>query len=109
MNIESVTDVAPTAIAPSPTPGKMYELFPWRGTNLRPAISTGSNGLPDANNARPSLHRYACGAVHSAFDVGFDSAKMIGRSLNDDIARTTSSVNVAGVAATPMIAVGRSA
>ena len=30
MNISSVTSRVPLAIAPSPTPGKMYELFPWR-------------------------------------------------------------------------------
>ena len=44
--------------------------------------------------------------VHSAFDVGFDSAKTIGRSLSRAIASSTSGVKVPPTAATPMIAVG---
>jgi hypothetical protein len=46
---------------------------------------TGSNGEPQANSARPSDQRYACVAVHSAFDVGLDSANTIGRLLSDAI------------------------
>jgi len=93
MNISSVTRDAPTAITPRPTPGKMYALFPCPGTNTRPPHSTGANGLPDANTARPPDHSYARAAVHSAFDVGFDNAKITGRSFTSPIRRTTSCVN----------------
>jgi hypothetical protein len=74
-----------------------------------PPCSTGSNGLPEANSARPFDHAYACSAVHSDLDVGFDSANTIGRSLMAHIASITSRVNVPAVAATPMMAVGFSA
>ena len=103
-----VRDVRET-IAPSPTPGKMYELLPWRGTKVWLPSVTESNGEPQANSARPSDQRYACVAVHSALDVGFDSAKTMGRLLSADIVRTISSVKAPPTAATPMIAVGRSA
>ena len=46
-----------------------------------PRYVTGANGLPLAKIALPLLHAYACSAVHSAFDVGFDSAKITGRWL----------------------------
>ena len=49
MNIASVMRDVRETIAPSPTPGKMYELLPCRGTSVRPPIETGSNGLPQAN------------------------------------------------------------
>ena len=52
-----------------------------------PSSVTGSNGLPQANSARPSVHAYACSAVHSDFDVGLDSANTIGRSLIRAIVR----------------------
>jgi hypothetical protein len=48
---------------------------------------TGANGLPLAKIAVPPLHAYACSGVHSAFDVGFDSAKITGRALIALIAR----------------------
>ena len=44
--------------------------------------------------------------VHSLFDVGFDSGKIIGRSLSFAISRTTLSENVPGVAETPIRIVG---
>jgi hypothetical protein len=46
--------------------------------------------------------------VHSDWEVGFDSANTIGRSLSRAIASITSHVNAPPIAATPMIAVGRS-
>jgi len=109
MNISSVTSLVPLAIAPSPTPGKMYELLHWRGTNALPPTLTGSNGEPHAKSALPSDHRYACSAVHSDLDVGFDSANTIGRACSAAIFRTMSSVNAPPTAATPTMAVGRSA
>jgi hypothetical protein len=69
---------------------------------LRPPWCTGSNGLPVATIARPSDQRIASSAVHSHFDVGFDSGKISGRSLQLAIRRMTFSVNVPGVAETPM-------
>src|SRR6478736_7108827 len=106
MNISSVTRLAPDAITPRPTPGKMYELLPCRGTWVRPSRITGSNGEPHANSARPSDQRYACVAVHSALDVGFESANTIGRLLSEAMVRTTSSVKAPPTAETPTIAVG---
>ena len=47
--------------------------------------------------------------MHSALEVGLDSANTIGRSLSRAIACSTSGVNVPPTAATPMIAVGLSA
>ncbi len=47
--------------------------------------------------------------MHSAFDVGFDSAKTIGRSFIALTHSITSRVNVPPVAATPMMPVGSSA
>jgi hypothetical protein len=69
--------------APRPTPGKIYALFPCPGTKCIgfPAfvtMSTGSKGEPDAKTTFPSVHSYACVAVHSALDVGFDRAKISG-------------------------------
>ena len=58
--------------------------------------------------ARPSVPAYACSAVHSAFDVGLDSASTIGRACSRAIALSTSLVNVLGVPDTPMIACGLS-
>ena len=106
MNISSVTRRVPLTMAPRPTPGKMYELLPWRGTNVLPPSCTGSYGLPHANSARPSVWRYASSAEHSAFEVGLDSAKMIGRLLICAIVCKTSGVKVPPTAATPIIALG---
>src|SRR5512141_928238 len=109
MNISSVTRDVRLTMAPRPTPGKMYELLPCRGTNVRPPRVTGSNGDPQAKSARPSDHLYACSAVHSDCDVGLDSAKIIGRGLSCVILRTTASLKVPPTAATPMMHVGLSA
>lgn len=43
------------------------------------AAAPGSKGEPEAKMARPLVHFAACSAVHSAFAVGFDIGKMIGR------------------------------
>ena len=44
--------------------------------------------------------------MHSACEVGFDSAKTIGRLLNFAISSSTSGVKVPPTAATPMMPVG---
>lgn len=76
------------------------------GTYVFPPNVTGSNGLPDANTAAPLDHLYASSGVHSAFEVGFDSANMIGRSLMADISPMTAWLNDFGSVDTPMRAVG---
>jgi hypothetical protein len=83
-------------------------LLACRGTKVVVPMVTASAGLPLANSARPSVQRYASSEVHSALLVGFESAKMIGRSLAFAMARRTFSVNALGWAATPISAVGRS-
>lgn len=45
--------------------------------------------------------------MHSALEVGFESAKITGRSLNSAIRASISSVNVVGVSETPIKTVGR--
>jgi hypothetical protein len=61
--------------------------------------------MPEANRARSDVRRLLRRAF--GLEVGFDSAKMTGRSLMRDISRTTFSVNVPGTAPTPMMTVGR--
>mmetsp|Transcript_60836 Transcript_60836/g.91852 ORF Transcript_60836/g.91852 Transcript_60836/m.91852 type:complete len:272 (+) Transcript_60836:500-1315(+) len=104
--MSSVMCFAPATCAPSPIPGKMYALLPCPGTCVFPSTTTGSNGLPLANRHLPLLHVNACSAVHSAFDVGFDSGMMIGRSFSSHIKSTTSLLNTPGCALTPTIPVG---
>ena len=58
----------------------MNELLTCEMRTMRPSISTGGNGLPVPTSARPSVHRKRSAGVASAFDVGFDSGKMIGPS-----------------------------
>lgn len=67
---------------------------------------TGWNGDPDAKTALPSVYLYASSAVHSAFEVGFERAKMIGRSLKLAIALIISGVNAPPIAAAPINTVG---
>mmetsp|Transcript_3940 Transcript_3940/g.6138 ORF Transcript_3940/g.6138 Transcript_3940/m.6138 type:complete len:82 (+) Transcript_3940:378-623(+) len=57
----------------------------------------------------PFVHLYACSAVHSAWDVGFDSANING--AGDTVVRNSQIdfVNVCGIALTPMIAVALTA
>ena len=57
--------------------------------------------------ARPSDQRIASSAVHSDFEVGLESGKIIGRALIRAIARTTVSLKACATVETPMIAVGR--
>ena len=47
---------APATDAARPMPGKTYILLHCDGMRVRPLISTGSNGLPVATMARPSVH-----------------------------------------------------
>ena len=68
--------------------------------------STGSKGDPDAKIQLPSVHSNACSAVHSAFVVGLDNGKIIGRSTWLAISRTISSVNRPPTAVTPTNIVG---
>mmetsp|Transcript_19293 Transcript_19293/g.68168 ORF Transcript_19293/g.68168 Transcript_19293/m.68168 type:complete len:218 (+) Transcript_19293:483-1136(+) len=93
--------VLPTASEPSATPGKMYALLPCPGTCVLPLYSTASNGEPLMKIPRPSVHSYACLAVHSALLVGFDSAHTTGTSLNDAKSRMTLSVKAPACADTP--------
>ena len=56
--------------------------------------------------AFPLLHVYACSAVHSALDVGFDKAKITGRLLMTDIASMISLVKAPPEPVAPIRAVG---
>ena len=71
---------APATDAARPMPGKTYMLLHCDGMRVRPLISTGSNGLPVATMARPSVHSYACCGVHSDFAVGLDIGITTGES-----------------------------
>mmetsp|Transcript_47998 Transcript_47998/g.120790 ORF Transcript_47998/g.120790 Transcript_47998/m.120790 type:complete len:290 (+) Transcript_47998:152-1021(+) len=105
-NMRSVTSVAWTSSTPRPTPGKMYALLPCPGTYRTPLCSPAGMGDPDAYSTRPSVHCMACAAVHSALDVGLDSAKMTGRSLLAAISRQMPSVNTPAIADTPISTLG---
>ncbi len=50
----------------------------------------------------PILQSYASIAVHSAREVGLESANIVERSLTFDIASTTSRVNVFGTPVAPI-------
>ena len=69
----------------------------------------GGKGLPLAKMAFPADQRYASSAVHSDLEVGFDSAKTMGRSFMRDIASMTRWSNALGTVETPTMAVGRMA
>ena len=58
-----------------------------------PLTSTGEKGLPVPTRARPSLQRSRSAGVASAFEVGFESGKIIGRAVCLAISRTIFSVN----------------
>ena len=76
-----MTLAASVARTASPIAGKMKTLFPCPGVNVFPLKVTGAKGLPLAKIAFPLLDVYACSAVHSERDVGFENGKMTGRSL----------------------------
>lgn len=76
------------------------------GTYVFPLNATGSKGLPEAKTAAPLDHLYASSGVHSAFEVGLDSAKMTGLSLLAAISSMTAWSNDLGSVDTPMRAVG---
>ena len=67
---------------PPRRPGNINALLANPGANVVPLYVTGANNVPLANTAVPLDHSYACVAVHSAFDVGLESAKTTGRGLN---------------------------
>ena len=48
--------LARTTIVPRPSPGKISALFDCPITYVTPLYVTGSNGLPVATNALPSVH-----------------------------------------------------
>mmetsp|Transcript_20513 Transcript_20513/g.82020 ORF Transcript_20513/g.82020 Transcript_20513/m.82020 type:complete len:221 (-) Transcript_20513:1016-1678(-) len=103
-SISSETRRAFASVAPSPMPGKRNMLLHCDGTKIVPSRSTGANGEPDANTARPAVHSYAWRAVHSARSVGFDSAITTGRwpaGHAASNARMTSSVKSPGDAVSP--------
>ena len=94
--IVSVIFVAPERIVPKPTPGKMKALLPCPiGKCLSPR-TTGSNGLPVAMSAFPSVHSRMSAGSASHELVGFESGKMIGCSVFFAAARIVSSVNAPG-------------
>ena len=90
-------------------PGRCTSCCPGAARSVLPPRSPGRTGCRRRRARGPRLHLYACSAVHSDFDVGFESAKMIGRSLIAPSRARTSSVNAPPAAATPMMAVGLSA
>ena len=67
----------------------------------------GSKGEPVAMRALPSVHSRRSAGRASAFEVGFDSGMMIGRSWWEAISRTTRSVKAPNWAEQPMSIVGR--
>ena len=80
-------------MVPSPIPGNTKTLFAWLIRRGEPFTVTGSNGLPVATKALPSLQRKISSGNASEIDVGFDIGKMTGASLFASIAATTDSVN----------------
>src|SRR5215213_1859643 len=73
---------------------------------MTPPYSTGSNGLPVATSARPSVHRIRSAGTASAFDVGLDSGMMIGRSTVDAICCTMRSAKAPDWVEVPISIVG---
>jgi hypothetical protein len=108
-NMASVTSLASETRTPSPTPGKMNELLAWATATFRPAYGTGSNGLPVAMSARPSVHFTMSTGFASVLFVGLDIGKTTGRSTCLAISRTTASVKVSGSPDVPMRIVGLTA
>src|SRR5512146_512811 len=86
----------------------MYILLHCPGVSVLSRYWTGGKGLPLANTARPSDEANASFAEHSARDVGFESAKIIGRWLIRAIASITCRVKALATVLTPMMAVGLS-
>ena len=77
-------------------------------TNVLPPSRTGGNCTPAAYSARPPDQVRASCAVHSAWSVGLDRAKITGRWFSSAIAWITSRVKALPLVLTPMITVGRS-
>mmetsp|Transcript_19486 Transcript_19486/g.54194 ORF Transcript_19486/g.54194 Transcript_19486/m.54194 type:complete len:258 (+) Transcript_19486:247-1020(+) len=94
-SILSVMRDTPETVAARPMPGKMYILLHWEGITVRPSSSfTGAKGLPEATTARPSVHLYACSAVHSDLDVGLLMGMMMGVLLIFAMLRITGSLKM---------------
>ena len=72
-NIPSVTWCVPATIEPRATPGKIYALLPCPGYIVLPSSSTGSNGLPLANIARPYITHHSVPATMSHTDTLTDT------------------------------------
>ena len=108
-NCASETVRAPAMIAASPTPGKMNALLACPIWRVVPSTTTGSNGLPVATSARPSVHARTWAGVASQREVGFESGRMIGCGHVSAIARRIGSVKVLGVAVVPIRIAGRTA
>ena len=72
-----------------------------------PPCSTGSNGLPVATSAAPSVHAIRSAGIASALEVGLDSGMMIGRGQCASISRTICSVNAPDWVEHPISIVGR--
>ena len=62
--------------------------------------------MPEAKTTLPEVYSYACFAVHSAFEVGLESAKTMGRLLFFAISWRTGFEKAFGTAAAPTNAVG---
>ncbi len=68
---------------------------------------TGPNELPVAISARPSVQAIKLAGVASERGVGFESGKMIGRSVCAAISLTIASVKLPGAVDAPISIVGR--
>src|SRR5512140_2353816 len=102
----SDTSLALHAIVPNAKPGKMNALLQFPIRRRLPPYTTSGNGVPVATSARPRDHLRISSGGASAFEVGFDSGKMIGQGQCADISRTISSVNVPGWVDVPISMVG---
>ena len=68
--------------------------------------TTGSNGLPVATRARPSVQAIRSAGTASALEVGLDSGMITGRSTWAAIWRTIASVNAPAWVEVPISMVG---
>ena len=81
----------------SPTGAGRPACAGWR--SKPPASVSGAKGDPLANNARPPVPASASRNVHSAFEVGLLSGKMMGRAFSSAIACAQQGVGMRGLAA----------
>src|SRR5437762_1344313 len=92
----SVTSRASVTSAPSPTPGKTKALLAWPIRWVRPATSTGANGLPEATSARPPVQARMSAGMASLWLVGLDSGSTSGRATAAAMASMIGRVKVPG-------------